>query len=201
MPWDNPNQACGLKGRENWGESNPIKVSRPFRPHRVISFSSQGIGLRPQPWAMFYRPVRPDPALSRGFDRNSKWRWSWKNPAEGAAATAYTASSGGPPRPHSRFHLGPDVPPCNLQVIAGLEIEPKLGRNAEVLLQSQRGIRRQGTPAVNQLADAGGRDVEVPGKLVLAEPKRLHELEPEDLSGEYRVKSLFFGHVCSPRLQ
>jgi hypothetical protein len=35
-------------------------VSRPFRPHRVVNLSTQGIGLRPRPWATFSRPVRPD---------------------------------------------------------------------------------------------------------------------------------------------
>jgi len=35
-------------------------VSRPSRPHRVVNLSTQGIGLRPQPWAPFSRPVGPD---------------------------------------------------------------------------------------------------------------------------------------------
>jgi hypothetical protein len=30
----------------------------------MVPFLPQGIGLRPQPWAMLYRPVRPD---SYGF--------------------------------------------------------------------------------------------------------------------------------------
>jgi hypothetical protein len=35
-------------------------VSRPFRPHRVVNLSAQGLGLRPRPWARFSRPVGPD---------------------------------------------------------------------------------------------------------------------------------------------
>jgi hypothetical protein len=32
-------------------------ISRPFRPHRVVNLSTQGIGLRPRPWAPFSRPL------------------------------------------------------------------------------------------------------------------------------------------------
>jgi hypothetical protein len=34
-------------------------VSRPFRPHRVVNLSTQGVGLRPRPWAGISRPVGP----------------------------------------------------------------------------------------------------------------------------------------------
>jgi hypothetical protein len=34
-------------------------VSRPFRPQRVVNLSTQGVGLRPRPWAPFSRPVGP----------------------------------------------------------------------------------------------------------------------------------------------
>jgi hypothetical protein len=40
-------------------------VSRPFRPHRVVKLATQGIGLRPQPWAPFSRPVGPDGPTTR----------------------------------------------------------------------------------------------------------------------------------------
>jgi hypothetical protein len=39
---------------------NRVPASRAFRPHRVVNLSTQGIGLRPRPWAPFSRPVGPD---------------------------------------------------------------------------------------------------------------------------------------------
>ena len=80
---------CGLKGRENLARLvSPARtealrvvaghlqkelerlaatapsnvgptVSRPFRPHRVVNLSTQGVGLRPRPWAPFSRPLGP----------------------------------------------------------------------------------------------------------------------------------------------
>src|SRR5215216_3784890 len=48
-----------------WGRSRlPAELSRPFRPYGSVASSSQGIGLRPQPSAMFYRPARPDSGAS-----------------------------------------------------------------------------------------------------------------------------------------
>jgi len=87
MPWEKGHpHPCGLKGRESFSRTDrgakPRRpppqeelerlasqprpsnagptVSRPFRPHFVYQFSTQGIGLRPQPWAPFSRPVGPD---------------------------------------------------------------------------------------------------------------------------------------------
>jgi hypothetical protein len=36
------------------------KLSRPFRPQPFCHLSTQGVGLRPRPWAPFSRPVGPD---------------------------------------------------------------------------------------------------------------------------------------------
>lgn len=53
---------CGLQGRES---SVPPSVDdvklvlATFQAARVLGLSSQGIGLRPQPWARFCRPVGP----------------------------------------------------------------------------------------------------------------------------------------------
>ena len=50
-----------LKTSSNDGLPNrdPQTVSRPFRPHRVVNLSTQGVGLRPRPWAGVSRPVGP----------------------------------------------------------------------------------------------------------------------------------------------
>jgi len=62
MPWEKgQTHPCGLKGRENFRR-------RTGRPNGLAAFqaaprchpSTQGIGLRPQPWAGISRPVGPD---------------------------------------------------------------------------------------------------------------------------------------------
>ena len=53
---------CGLKGRERFCADRPsfrFRFSRPFRPRVCRVLLTQGIGLRPQPWAPFSRPVGP----------------------------------------------------------------------------------------------------------------------------------------------
>ena len=57
------NTACCWEGRESFRlePSSRAGFSRPFRPPGwgPFSFVSQGIGLRPQPWARVSRPVGP----------------------------------------------------------------------------------------------------------------------------------------------
>src|SRR3954454_8494789 len=57
------------KNSNDWLQPHPQTpkptVSRPFRPHRVVNLATQGIGLRPQPWAPFSRPVGPDGPATR----------------------------------------------------------------------------------------------------------------------------------------
>ena len=53
--------------REPCHRSIPPQFSRPVRPHFCIDFLSQGIGLRPQPWAPLCRPVGP------GFVRDANF--------------------------------------------------------------------------------------------------------------------------------
>jgi hypothetical protein len=60
MPWvHHPIQVRGLKGRERVGEVGP-DVLAACQAAGSSASSSQGIGLRPKPWALFYRPFRPD---------------------------------------------------------------------------------------------------------------------------------------------
>ena len=63
-----PQPCGGLKGRENRELSRLRRnLSRPYRPRWFDRLSTtQGIGLRPQPWALFSRPVGPEsPRLFR----------------------------------------------------------------------------------------------------------------------------------------
>jgi hypothetical protein len=62
MPWvHHPIQVRGLKGREKARRKRAPGVSRGLSG-RVVYYLPcfQAIGLRPQPWALFYRPFRPD---------------------------------------------------------------------------------------------------------------------------------------------
>ena len=64
MPWvqGQVKPSSGLKGREKNLEAEttgPPELSRPFRPPGCVPLPSQGIGLRPQPWAQLSRPVGP----------------------------------------------------------------------------------------------------------------------------------------------
>jgi hypothetical protein len=57
-------RGAGLKGRESFFRSRllsfQLSFSRPFRPQDCGDLLTQGIGLRPQPWAGLCRPVGPE---------------------------------------------------------------------------------------------------------------------------------------------
>ena len=72
---------------------------------------------------------------------------------------------------------------CDPQVEIGLKSEPELGRDAEVLAQSQRSIAGDGTLSVYDGADAAGRDGNIPGEAINAYTHWFHELLEKDLSG------------------
>jgi hypothetical protein len=62
-PWDKglPHH-CGLKGRGKLARSPPTQGQRSRGPSGrtgVVNLSTQGVGLRPRPWAPFSRPVGP----------------------------------------------------------------------------------------------------------------------------------------------
>src|SRR4051812_20173448 len=59
---------CGLKGRENPGPTRyGMEASRdPSGRLSFVILSTQGIGLRPQPWARVSRPVGPERAIALG---------------------------------------------------------------------------------------------------------------------------------------
>src|SRR3954468_22369644 len=59
MPWvERLTTQCGLEGRETLAR-RACKVLAALQAARMGCPFSQGIGLRPQPWARFSRPVGP----------------------------------------------------------------------------------------------------------------------------------------------
>jgi hypothetical protein len=70
MPWANNPQAYGLKGRgkpELRDQPTPEILSRTFQAAMVDRFSTQGVGLRPRPWAWLCRPVGPGGHAMPGY--------------------------------------------------------------------------------------------------------------------------------------
>jgi len=78
MPWGRDDKPARPEGpRESLPEQLPVqRGSRGPSGRTDLGPISQGIGLRPQPWAGFYRPVRPggclSPYLSIGW-RHRDW--------------------------------------------------------------------------------------------------------------------------------
>jgi hypothetical protein len=63
MPWDDRTHLSPRPVRPREPGLDRVdrqELSRPFRPHSVCRLFPQGIGLRPQPWALFCRPVGPE---------------------------------------------------------------------------------------------------------------------------------------------
>lgn len=96
-------------------------------------------------------------------------------------------------RPDVGLDLLSRNPHDHAQLVVRLQDDPDLGRDAEVAAQSQRRVRRDGPLAVDDLADAPRRHVDVPGQLVDANTQRLHELFEEDFSRGNRFQQ-FLGH-------
>src|SRR5437899_2348957 len=90
---------------------------------------------------------------------------------------------------HARLSLRPDVAPCYFQFVIGLQIEPDLRRDAEILAEAQRGVGSDGALAVYDLADTVRWHIEIPCQRIDADTERLHELLAENLSGGNRVQT------------
>jgi len=60
MPWEKKRSyPGGLKGRENLLRQVGLKALAAFQAAPLCHPSTQGIGLRPQPWARVSRPAGP----------------------------------------------------------------------------------------------------------------------------------------------
>jgi hypothetical protein len=70
----------------------------------------------------------------------------------------------------------------NPQVEIGLEPKPKLGGDAKVLAQSERGVCSNSTFPVDNSADSARRDGNIPSQFIDANTHWLHELLKKDFS-------------------
>src|SRR5688572_13034250 len=80
------------------------------------------------------------------------------------------------------------------QVEIGLKPEPKLGRDAEILAQSERGVRSNSTFPVHNSADSARWDGNIPSEFIDANAHWLHELLEKDFSGMDRFEQLLARH-------
>jgi hypothetical protein len=80
------------------------------------------------------------------------------------------------------------------EIEIGLKSEPKLGGDAEVFAQSQRGVGSDGACPVHNSADAAGWNRDFPGESIDTDVHWLHELLEKNLSGMDRVKQFLARH-------
>jgi hypothetical protein len=95
------------------------------------------------------------------------------------------------------INLGANCAFGDSQVEVCLQSEPKLGRDAKVFAQSERGIGTDSTFPVHNGADASGRDNDVPGEPINADTHGLHEFFQKDLSGMNRLEPFLARHISS----
>jgi len=89
-------------------------------------------------------------------------------------------SSSGSTHADLRLDLGPGGPPHYPEVVVRLQVEPDLGRNAEVLPEPEGSIRGDRPLAADDLADTIGRNVNIPGQPVNTDAQGLHEFLEQD---------------------
>ena len=100
----------------------------------------------------------------------------------------------------SRGHLALDahsrLPSCHLKIVVRLQVEPVVGAETEIACQTQRGVRRHGSPALHDLAQAVRGYPERTCQLVAAHPKRIEQIVLQDPAGVRRHPvSGFAGHA------
>lgn len=98
--------------------------------------------------------------------------------------------------PHPRFRFQPGRALGDAQVVVHLEVEPQLRRHSEIFAESQRGVGGDRALAVDDIADAVGRDGDLARERVDAHLHRLHEFLVEDFAGVDRFEQ-FCSHVLS----
>ena len=90
-------------------------------------------------------------------------------------------------------------PGCTLgyaQVVVDLEVEPQLRRYPETLAEAQRGVGGNGALAVDDFADAVGRNDDLTGERVDAHAHRPHEVLGEDFAGRNQCQQ-FGSHAVT----
>ena len=78
---------------------------------------------------------------------------------------------------------GAEVVLLDLEVVAGLQVEPEPVGGAEVARQPQRGVGCDPALAVDDLIDPSWRDTDRDGEVVLGDLQRGQEVLEEDLPG------------------
>jgi len=105
--------------------------------------------------------------------------------------------------PSSRVSSDLLINPCadsafrNPQVEIDLEPKPKLGRDAEILTQSQRRVCSNSAFPVDNSADAAWRDGKIPSQFIDANAHWLHELLKKDFSRMDGFEQLLARHRSS----
>src|SRR5690606_18247430 len=75
----------------------------------------------------------------------------------------------------------------DVALIVALQVDPELGRRAEVPREPQRRVCGDPPPAVHDLVDPPGRDADRHGELVLRDAEALDEVLHEDLTRVNRL--------------
>ena len=80
-------------------------------------------------------------------------------------------------------------------VVLGLQVHPEARLHAEEQAQPQGRIGGDGALAVDQVADAAGRHVDVCRQLARGDAHGFHEVFQQDFAGVDFVQQFEFGHV------
>ena len=95
---------------------------------------------------------------------------------------------------HFLCQSGSEMVPLDLEVVAGLQIQPEPITRAEITREPQSTIRADGPGAMHDLVDPPRRHADIPGQSVLGQAKRLEKIRREDFAGVYGIQ-LSSGHA------
>ena len=100
---------------------------------------------------------------------------------------------GGFARFHQTLDFGRFRSACCGEVVTALQVQPELGRAAEVPRETQRGVCGDTAPSTYDFIEPGRIDGEAPGELIDAQAKRLQQFLFADFAGMNggRVSSFF----------
>jgi hypothetical protein len=64
---------------------------------------------------------------------------------------------------------------CDIEIVSGLEAHPKFRGRTEIAGQAKSGVRSNGTPFIDNLADSGGRDAEIAREAIAGDAEIGHK--------------------------
>lgn len=99
-----------------------------------------------------------------------------------------------------RFHFRPDSAPGDAEVKVRLEIHPSFGRYAKVFAQSESGICRDRTFAIDDPTDAARRNRNSTSEPVDTDTQRLHKFFQQDFSRMDGVEQFASGSHSRPSM-